>query len=608
MSTHSAVQEGAKLLHGGRTQAGGQVKPLLKQMQRIMEGGDVRFGSLGALVVGPVLGLLYITFLPLIFILLGFLMLPGILLAKTESVTLSGNAAVCMGCHETAGMAKDLKNGEKLRLQVDAKQLKRSVHSFLECTDCHQSVSMADHPSGSVYQSKRDFALKTAVACKSCHNEQALMKKPVHYQAATRANAPPCIDCHSGHGVTKVASVKQSLSDNAYCLTCHKQDIKITSANITTSISEQQLKKSVHGSHRCADCHSGFSKEQHPLKKYAHPREHSIMLADTCKGCHADKLVQMNGSIHASMLKQKNLNAPVCTDCHGFHDVTPKAAYATMSGVPCKKCHEAVFAAYAGSVHGKAKISGKQQAPLCSSCHQAHEVKATALNSGIRDACLGCHSNASKLHEAWLPNTALHLDAIACAVCHSPHADRGVVFTLVNKETGAPVTDEQLKAMLGDNYREVIGLATSQGKAISDRDLQNIVSLINDKNSGVKVAFRGAMALKAGAGAHDLALKTKAVKECEQCHNADSPFFTSVTVAIGKDNGKALFLAAQKEVLGSIFSVMPAGQFYVLGGTRLRMLDYIGILMVVGGATFPLAHLAIRALTAPIRRNRKEGK
>lgn len=601
MSTHSMIQHGAVLLPLRRKQAGAQA------LQRIPAAGEMRFGSLGALFLGPLLGLLYITLLPLAFILVGFLMLPGLLLAKTETVTLSGNSAVCMGCHEGAGMTKDLKNGEKLQLQVDAKKLRRSVHSFLECTDCHQSISPANHPAGSVYQSKRDFALKTAVACKTCHNEQALMKKPVHYQAATRANAPPCIDCHSGHGVTKVAAVKQSLTDNAYCLTCHAQDIKITSINTTASISEQKLKQSVHSSHRCADCHRGFSKEQHPIKKYASAREHGIALADTCKGCHADKLVQMNGSIHASMLRQKNLTAPVCTDCHGFHDVTPKAAYATMSGVPCKKCHEAVFAEYAGSVHGAAKMNGKQ-APLCSSCHRAHEVKATALNSGIRDACLGCHGSASKLHEKWLPNTALHLDAVSCAVCHSPHAERGVVLTLVNKETGAPVTDEQLKTMLGDNYRELIGLANPQGTAISDRGLQNIVGLINDKSGGLKVAFRGSLALKAGAGAHDLALKAKAVKECEKCHSADSPFFKNVTVAIGKDNGTALFLTAQKEVLGSLFSVLPAGEFYVLGGTRVRMLDYVGVLMVMGGATFPLAHLAIRALTAPIRRNRKEGK
>ncbi|MEW5745694.1 MAG: multiheme c-type cytochrome [Nitrospirota bacterium] len=611
MSIQSTVQNAAgPLLIGPRAGAAGAVIPGIGPRLRKNSGaaGVLRYGSLGALIFGPLLGLLYIMFMPFIFILLGFLMLPGILLAKTEAVTLEGKSAVCMGCHAAEGMTKTFASKETISLQVDARQLTQSAHSFLECTDCHQSIAASDHPAGSVYRSKKEFEEKMSAACRTCHSDQALKKQPMHFQAATRANAPPCTECHSGHAVKNIASVKKAQSDNQYCLTCHQKELAITSTNAVTSISEQQLKRSVHSNHRCADCHAGFSKEQHPIKKYGHVREHVIALSATCERCHADKLVQVNGSIHASMLKQ-NRNAPVCTDCHGFHDVTPKAAYATVSGVPCKKCHEDVFAEYAKSVHGRAKISGSgKHAPLCSSCHRAHDIKATALNSAIKDACLGCHANAPALHERWLPNTALHLDSIACAVCHSPEADRGVSLTLIDRNTGKPITEEQLIAILGGNYRELITLASSRSSVIDDRGLQNIVNLINDKSSTMRVSFRGAMAVTGGTKAHDLALKGKAVKECEQCHNADSPFFRNVTVAIGKSNGKMVRIEAQQEVLGSLFSVIPAGQFYVLGGTRLRMLDFVGILMVIGGATFPLAHLAIRALTAPIRKNRKEGR
>jgi hypothetical protein len=128
---------------------------------------------------------------------------------------------------------------------------------------------------------------------------------------------------------------------------------------------------------------------------------------------------------------------------------------------------------------------------------------------------------------------------------------------------------------------------------------------LNEKGARTKATFSGSMSSK-GAGAHKLALKQNAVKECEQCHNADSKFFRNVSVAIVRADGTEMLFDARQEVLGSLFSTLPAGQFYVLGGTRLRLLDYVGILMVVGGATFPIAHLALRALTAPIRRNRKE--
>lgn len=603
MSTYSIVQNGRSetspyciltgRIHRGIPFLQGRRADVLKERT-----------SLWPLLLGPFFGMLYMVFLPLLFLLFVFMVVPGIVLAKTQDIALKGESALCMGCHAVEGMTKKFKNSEEISLHVDAKKIQEGVHSFLSCTDCHQDISKESHPAGREFKSREDFVASTSRMCRTCHSYDALKTKRMHYQAITQAKAPPCVDCHGAHSVKRVAALKKTINDNTYCLTCHQRSLTISSIGTTTSIKEIHLKNSVHKNLKCPDCHTGFTKESHTLTTFANTRDHSIALSGTCKRCHQDKLVQVEGSIHASMLRKNNLNAPVCTDCHGFHDIPSKAAYATMSGVPCKKCHDEVFRSYAESVHGKAKMNGRQEAPLCSSCHFAHEVKPVALNDKMKSTCFGCHRNAETLHQKWLPNTTLHLDTVSCSVCHSPDADHGITLRLVNKDTGQPITEEQIIALLGENYRNLIR-SMSQGEGIDPKGLANIVSVLNEKGARTKATFIGSMSSK-GAGAHKLALKQKAVKECEQCHNANSEFFKNVAVAIVRADGTEMLFDARQEVLGSLFSTLPAGQFYVLGGTRLRLLDYVGILMVAGGVTFPIAHLALRALTAPIRRNRKE--
>ncbi len=589
----------------GITGYGSFMEGVLKKSEGIECRG---LNSVWALLLGPLLGMLYVVFLPLVFLLFVLMVLPGMVMAKSETVELQGDSQICMGCHVSHGMTKKFKNNEEISISVDAKQLVASVHSFLGCTDCHQGISMGDHPSGREFKSREDFVASTAKACRSCHSDETLMKKRMHYQAITQAKAPPCVECHGSHDVKRVAQWKPSLDGNQYCLTCHKKNL-LSSANggkESRTVNEAQLKHSVHNNHKCLDCHSSFSKEKHPIGHFANRRSQSIAFSDACKRCHADKFKMVEGSIHFSMLKSGNLNAPVCTDCHGFHNVSPKATYETLSGVPCKNCHKEVFSAYMESVHGKAKFSGHNNAPICSSCHRAHDIKVTALTGKIKSACLGCHKNAEDLHRKWLPNTALHLDNISCAVCHSPDAGRGIYLRLVNKDTGEPFTEEQIKKLLGKNYNDFNGKMSPHG-GIDDTALYNIVGRLNKKGADARVTFLGRMEVGKGIDAHQLTFKQKAIRECDRCHSANSDFFKNVTVAIIKADGKSVRFSAKQEVLGSLFAILPVNQFYVLGSTRLKLLDFVGVLMVMGGAAVPLVHLTIRKLTAPIRKRRKEG-
>ncbi len=545
-------------------------------------------------------------YMPLVFLAFLIMLLPGLAIAKSGPVALKGDSEICLGCHATEGVTKTLENHTTLSIYVNAAQVSGSVHGFLGCNDCHKDISTANHPADRPFKSAEDFRTTTSKLCVTCHPVASFTAKRMHYQIMTQAKAPPCAECHTAHSVQRVSAIKASQSNNGYCLGCHKKNIRISSTQSTVSIDGSQLHSSMHKNHDCASCHTGFSKEAHPLASFANRREHSIALSGTCKQCHADKMVQVDGSIHSTMLKKGDLDAPVCTDCHGFHAVRDKAAFNTMAGVPCKNCHQDVFKAFAESVHGKARMNGHSQAPLCSSCHHAHDIKAAALNDDIKYSCLGCHKNAGTLHQKWLPETALHMDSVSCAVCHSPNAGGRVFLRLADKKTGKPFTEEQVVKLLGEHYRELIGLMNPGSSDITNKGLYEIVKKLNAGSQDMKVTLIGSISVNSGIEAHNLTLKEHAVKECEQCHSAKSDFFRKISLVIKKDNGEVQLFNTDQEVLSSLFSVLPVSQFYALGSTRLKMLDIIGILMVAGGVSLPITHLLIRKVTAPIRKKREE--
>jgi hypothetical protein len=59
----------------------------------------------------------------------------------------------------------------------------------------------------------------------------------------------------------------------------------------------------------------------------------------------------------------------------------------------------------------------------------------------------------------------------------------------------------------------------------------------------------------------------------------------------------------QKEVLNSLLSVESIRGFYVLGSTRIKLLDTLLILVVLGSIGGPLAHMTVKRL---FRRHREK--
>jgi hypothetical protein len=575
-------------------------------------------GTLGLVILGPLFGLVYVCFLPLIALLTLLLALPEFATAKKPDILENGGA--CMGCHESRDLTKTFGNGEKLALFVSAKDFNGTVHSFLNCTDCHQKVSLDSHPGATAYPSRSAFVLSAVTACRTCHSDAQLQTKPNHaFLMNNKTHAPPCTECHGSHSIKRISEWKPTLAGNQYCLTCHRQKISMTMRNgekLSLYIDPSLLASSVHNKHACSDCHSDYTRESHPVRTFESNRKHSIAVSQVCSRCHADKSTAIKGNIHYNLsfevgdtlISQGNPKAPVCTDCHGFHKVGPKETYDTLSGVPCRKCHEQIFKLYSKSVHGLARANGEHKAPLCFSCHFAHEVKPVAMAERIKTACLGCHKEVETAHRKWLPNADLHLSMVSCASCHSPGSKKGIYLRLVDDNTGKPFTEDQMAELLGTGYEDVKRMLSAHGEGIDSAELWSIVQRLNEKGTNAKITFYGRMDVSDGSDAHRLSFKKNAVKDCEQCHAAGSGSFRDVTVAIVRADGKLATYKAKPEVLGSVVSLLSLRQFYVLGGTRLKALDWIGLVMVFGGMLVPIGHITARVLTAPLRERRKNMK
>ena len=381
------------------------------------------------------------------------------------------------------------------------------------------------------------------------------------------------------------------------CLACHSLErLEKKLANketLSLHVQGDAFAKSVHGVIGCAGCHADVNLKSHSAKtkKITDVREYSIASTEVCRGCHADKFKQYEGSIHASLVRDGNPAAPVCTDCHGPHAVSPKAVYETMAAVPCKTCHVAIFNAYAGSMHGKARSKpGESAAPLCSECHSAHEVAVASAGEGRKGACLGCHAGALGAHQKWLPNAELHFDVVSCPVCHAPTAQRRVDLRLYDS-----VAQKQVSELKGvPQFESRARSADVQGKGLDAMALWNLLKAFNREGMEGKTTLRGRMEVRTGAEAHQLADKTKAISDCNICHREGADAFQSVTVSIAGPDGRPVRYGANKEVLNSVISVDSVGGFYAIGATRIKLLDILFLLSLFSGIAVPVGHLTAK--------------
>ncbi len=325
-----------------------------------------------------------------------------------------------------------------------------------------------------------------------------------------------CLACHGSEGLTKELPGGTKLS---------------------LHVAAPAFAKSVHKALGCAACHSDIDPGKHPgvPREIKDARAYSIAMTAACRQCHDGAFKHYEGSKHANLQRQGKNVAPVCTDCHGSHAVTPKTAYET---------------------------------------------------------CVGCHAADIKGHDKWLPNAALHIEVVSCAACHAPTVQRmvdlrfydGPAKKWIVEIDGSPQFEKLAKSMDAD------------GDGLDARELRDLVRQINDGNIAGPKTLRGRIELRADVEAHRLAEKSQALRACDSCHRGGAEPFQNVTVSVVGPDGRPLRYKAHKEVLSSLLSVETLRTFYAIGGTRTEFLDILLILALVGGLAVPIGHQMMKRI------------
>ena len=377
------------------------------------------------------------------------------------------------------------------------------------------------------------------------------------------------------------------------CLGCHGtagMEKKLEDGTtLQLHVPADMFAKSVHSSIGCTGCHSDVDLAAHPpaQKDIPSARSFSITMTQVCRGCHQDKFDQWQTSIHAALVRSSNPAAPICTDCHNPHAVI-KGAAESIGQIPCKKCHADIYTAYLGSVHAKARLKSAQSyAPICTDCHSAHAVQPTSIGQGPEAACFGCHAGVLEAHEKWLPNAALHFEVVSCPACHAPDAQRKVDLMLIDSKDSQPLETQQVGLPVFEASSQ------SGGKGIDAQALWNLLQTLDRSGIAGKTVLRGRLEASTGPQAHQLAEASKAISDCRVCHSAGSKAFQSVTISLVEPQGQRVAYGANADVLSSPISLESVGGFYAIGGTRIKLLDILVILAILGGVGFAVGHLTL---------------
>lgn len=238
-----------------------------------------------------------------------------------------------------------------------------------------------------------------------------------------------------------------------YCLSCHNNpEIKMTlpsGEELSLFVSPDVMAQSVHSPAgiECEACHTTITTYPHPKQTFADRRSLSRSYYEACEKCHVSNYEKTLDSMHTEIANKGDLDAPICTDCHGAHDVRDPDQPRSLVSTTCGQCHTEIFTAYQQSVHGKALIEENNlDVPVCTDCHGVHNVqdpRTQDFRVQTPEMCAGCHANPDLMAKYDLPADVYNLytlswhgvevsvykarwptiwhDTAVCTDCHGVH-------------------------------------------------------------------------------------------------------------------------------------------------------------------------------------------
>lgn len=300
----------------------------------------------------------------------------GVLLFALTTLTTPAQAAskfqgekpaddFCLACHQDQDLKTRIGNNQ-LSLTIDPIKFEQSVHGSenIACVDCHTNITDFPHPQVTA-SGTRDFSLELYPICQQCHDEQYQNTLDSVHQRALAAgnnNAAVCTDCHNPHSQTRLTGKSSGELTPAARLHIPETCAKCHSAIYNT------YKESVHGKAlteenntdvpTCIDCHGVHNIGDPTTVTFRNSTPY------LCARCHTDAGIMDKYGIsthvldtyvadfHGTTVKlfeeqfpDQPTNKPVCTDCHGIHDIAkvdnPNTGVALRENllVKCQRCH-----------------------------------------------------------------------------------------------------------------------------------------------------------------------------------------------------------------------------------------------------------------------------
>jgi hypothetical protein len=205
-------------------------------------------------------------------------------------------------------------------------------------------------------------------------------------------------------GVSPVAAEPSAQGvDNEACLVCHgvpDMTLELPSGEpVWLSIDRETFNESVHGQagYACVQCHTDISGYPHPPLTARTRREYVTQRYTSCSRCHPDKYDATLDSVHQKALAGGNLEAAVCTDCHGIHNIAHPDEPRSRGPHMCERCHSEVYNLYEQSVHGAALVDEENpDVPTCTDCHGVHIVEGPTdreFHLFSPQVCARCHTD-----------------------------------------------------------------------------------------------------------------------------------------------------------------------------------------------------------------------
>jgi formate dehydrogenase gamma subunit len=243
--------------------------------------------------------------------------------------------------------------------------------------------------------------------------------------------AAGCLDCHSERGdMTTILPARDPKSTinraniAKTCGSCHSDKMAMDGTGISNRpfLSYQESVHAsaiLHGNTKaavCTDCHN--SHDIMPASD-AGSTIFKANISKTCGQCHASIANEYNGSVHGEAVARGVSRSPVCTDCHGIHNIKPRvdpttsATSQALATGSCAQCHEGValsqefgvpsgrMSSYQDSYHGLASRLGSTMVANCASCHGVHNIlpssdsRSTISRANLINTCGQCHPGAS---------------------------------------------------------------------------------------------------------------------------------------------------------------------------------------------------------------------